>query len=241
MVCGHNEYWSRPMRTAVTSYLDDGGRVICLSGNTLYWRVSIGEDEAIESRKTSLAGGEWLQPEEWGERWHSDDGLPGGTWALLGEPAHEVLGLEMQGMIDDGAPAAFAAYTVTEPGHFLLHEPERVPLTETGTFGEVTLNGPKASGYEMDAAPATVGVAANPPGLVVIASAFGQRLIEPAGQDPGHGADFIYWARPGGGQVVNAGSIGFTGALAADLAVGALMRNVLAHFGVPRGVGAPPR
>jgi hypothetical protein len=241
MICGHNEYWSRRMRTAVTSYLDAGGRVIGLSGNTLYWRVSVGEDGAVESRKTSLPGGEWLPPEEWGERWHSDDGLPGGSWALLGEPAHEVLGLEMQGMIDDGAPAAFAAYTVTEPGHFLLHAPEEVPLTGAGTFGEVTFNGPKASGYEMDAAPATVGAAANPPGLVVIASALDQRLIEPAGQDPDHGADFIYWDRPGGGEVVNAGSIGFTGALAADPGAGALMRNVLAHFGVPRRAGTSSR
>lgn len=234
MICGHNEYWSRPMRAAVANYLDAGGRVIGLSGNTLYWRVSIGEDGVIESRKTSRAGGEWLRPQEWGERWHSDDGLPGGTWALLGEPAHEVLGLEMQGMIDDGAPSAFAAYTVTEPGHFLLHSPEEVPLTAGGTFGEVTLNGPRASGYEMDAAPATVGIAVNPPGLVVIASALRQPLIEPAGLDPDRGADFIYWARPGGGQVVNAGSIAFTGALAADPGAGALMRNVLAHFGVPR-------
>lgn len=234
MICGHNEYWSHQMRTAVASYLQAGGRVIGLSGNTLYWRVSIGTDGCVESRKTSQPGGEWLPPEEWGERWHAEDGQPGGTWALLGEPAHEVLGLEMQGMIDDGAPAAFAAYTVTDPGHFLLHTPEEVPLSGAGTFGEANLNGPKASGYEMDAAPATVGAAANPPGLVVIASALRQRLIEPAGCDPDHGADFIYWDRPDGGQVVNAGSIGFTGALAADPGAGALMRNVLAHFGVPR-------
>ncbi|MGH3275681.1 MAG: N,N-dimethylformamidase beta subunit family domain-containing protein [Streptosporangiaceae bacterium] len=232
MICGHNEYWSHEMRAAVAAYLDRGGRVIGLSGNTLYWRVSIGAEGSIESRKTSRDGGEWLPPDEWGERWHSDDRLPGGTWALIGEPAHEVLGLEMQGMIDDGTPAAFAAYTVTQPDHFLLHSPEEVPLTAAGTFGEINLNGPKASGYEMDAAPATVGVAANPPGMVVIASALGQRLIEPAGPDPDHGADFVYWARPGGGEVVNAGSIAFTGSLAVDQGSSTLMRNVLAHFGV---------
>ncbi|HVA88690.1 MAG TPA: N,N-dimethylformamidase beta subunit family domain-containing protein, partial [Chloroflexota bacterium] len=238
LICGHNEYWSDAMRDGVRAYLDAGGRVLCMSGNTLYWRVSFDEDLMVmESRKTSgTEDGEWLPPSQWGERWHSTDGRPGGTWHLLGQPSHEVIGLSMQGMIDDGTPTAFAAFQVEAPSHFLFHEPESVPLTAQGTIGERNLNGPKASGYEMDATPQTVGILAEPiPGMVTLAGARGQFSIEYAGADPFHGADLIYWERPGGGQVVNAGSIGFSGALAVDPGVRALIRNVLAHFGVPHG------
>jgi N,N-dimethylformamidase len=46
------------------------------------------------------------------------------------------------------------------------------------------------------------------------------------------GADMIYWERPGGGRVFNAGSIGAGWALNADSRFEKLLRNVLAHFGV---------
>ncbi len=239
MICGHSEYWTSAMREGVESYLQGGGRVLCLSGNTLYWRVSSGGDgRTLESRKTSQAGGEWLPPTEWGERWHSDDGMPGGAWALIGAPSRHVLGLDMQGMIDDGAPASFSAFRVIAPDHFLLTQPERVPVSRFGTIGELCLNGPKASGYEMDATPPVVGTGTLPEGMEVLASATGQDLIEPAGPVPDHGGDIVYWRRPGGGEVVNAGSIAVSGALAVDPGIGTLVRNVLAHFGVERAACA---
>jgi hypothetical protein len=233
MICGHSEYWTWAMRDAVRSHLDHGGRVLSMSGNTLYWRVSTDEERvALEARKVSAAGGEWLPPEEWGERWHSDDGRAGGTWSLLGEPTHEVLGLDMQGMIDDGSGACFAPFRVLAPDHFLMTTPEGVPVTERGTIGERCLNGPMASGYEVDAAPSTVGTGPLPPGMEVLASAVGQHLIEPAGRVGDQGADIVYWRRPGGGEVVNLGSIAVSGALAVDPGIAALVRNALAHFGV---------
>ncbi len=240
LICGHNEYWSDAMRSGVLHYLRAGGRVLCLSGNTLFWRVSLdGERGVLECRKTSSSeDGEWLPRSEWGERWHSADGQPGGTWSLVGQPTEQVLDLTMQGMIDDGTPAAFAAYQVLQPDHFLFHEPDPVPITDGGTIGEQSLNGPKASGYEMDATPQSVGMTHEPmAGMITLASALGQHIIEYAGVDPYHGADLIYWERPDGGQIVNAGSIGFSGALAVDAGVQVFIRNVLAHFGVPNPRG----
>ena len=46
------------------------------------------------------------------------------------------------------------------------------------------------------------------------------------------GGDIPYWDRPAGGRVFNAGSIGFTGALAVDPGVQQLVRNALFHFGI---------
>jgi hypothetical protein len=137
-------------------------------------------------------------------------------------------------MVDDGTPAAFVPFHVEQPSHFLFHEPESVPLTPHGTIGEQGVNGPKASGYEMDATPQHVGLLSTPtPGLVTLASATGQYSIDWAGMDPYRGADLVYWERPKGGRVVNAGSIAFSGSLAVDPGVQAFVRNVLAHFGVP--------
>jgi hypothetical protein len=243
LICGHNEYWSDAMRDGVLGYLDSGGHVLCMSGNSLYWRVSFDDEMSVmECRKTvESVDDRWLSPFQWGERWHGTDGLPGGTWQLVGQPTHDVIGLTMQGMVDDGTPTAFAAFHVEEPSHFLFHEPEHVPVTAAGTIGELSLNGPKASGYEMDATPQVVGIVSAPtPGLVTLAGARDQWSIEYAGADRRHGADLIYWQRPAGGQVVNAGSIGFSGALAVDPGVRALMRNVLAHFGVRRGPDGKP-
>lgn len=228
VICGHSEYWSDAMRSAVEQYLAHGGRVICLSGNTLYWRVSFGGACGwMESRKLSLtAEGEWLPPDEWGERWHSNRAGAGGPWELLDQPASALLGLDMQGMIDDGAPEAFSPFEVVEPSHRLFRHPWEVPISNAGTIGEMSLNGPKASGYEMDA------LRRDPaPGMKLLARATGQRLLESAGS-PHRGADIVYWKRPAGGEVFAAGSVGFSGALLVDEGVRMLMRNVLNLFGL---------
>jgi N,N-dimethylformamidase len=48
------------------------------------------------------------------------------------------------------------------------------------------------------------------------------------------GGELIYWERPEGGRVFNAGSIGAGWALVADPKFQGLLSNVLAHFGVSR-------
>jgi N,N-dimethylformamidase len=237
LICGHSEYWTDTMRDGLLAYLRSGGRVLSLSGDTMSQRISWNEDQTVlEARKcVPRDDPRWLPPARWGERWHSDGSGPGGTFRSVGRPSYEVLGLSTQGMIDDGTPTSFAPLQVLRPDHFLFNRPERVPITPSGTIGERGLNGPRASGYEFDASPQTIGLTLEPmPGAVTLASALGQRNIEWIGNDPYHGADVIYWERPDGGQVVNAGSIAMTGALAVDPGVQALVRNALHHFGVAR-------
>lgn len=237
LIPGHSEYWSDTMRDALLSYLRAGGRALVLSGDTMSQRITFNDDlSVLESRKIVTTDDErWLPPSRWGERWHSDDQRPGGRFRSIGRPPYQVTGLTTQGMIDDGTPSSFAPFTVVNPGHFLFHRPERVPLSPQGTIGEHCLNGPKASGYEFDASPETVGLTADPmPGVVKLASAIGQRNLEWIGTNPSHGGDITYWERPDGGTVVHAGSIAVTGALAVDDGLQVLIRNVLHHFGIPR-------
>jgi hypothetical protein len=234
IICGHSEYWTDRMRAGLEAYLNRGGRVLSMSGNTLYWRASYDpETGVIESRKT--ANGEetrWLAPRWWGERIHSD-GQPGGTWQAVGEPGYLLLGLDYQGMIDDGTPTSFAPFTVVNPEHFLFQVPEVVPLGPERRLGGRSLNGTSASGYEFDATPDHLGLKRAPlDGLTVLASALDQLNIEGDGHDHLHGGDVIHWLRPGGGEIVSVGSIAFTGALAVDDASAVFVRNVLNHFGI---------
>ena len=240
MIAGHSEYWSNTQREAVDGYLRAGGRVVSLSGNTLCWRTSFNPELTIlESRKAVRSDDHrWLPPSSWGERWHGDDGEAGGSFVLLDLPGWAVLGLDTQGMIDDGTPTAFSPLDIFSPEHPLFHHPEEVPIGEAGRIGERGLNGPRASGYEFDATPERVGLRSDPlPGLVVLASATGQRNIEWSGVERHHGCDVVYWERPQGGRVFNAASIGITGSLIVDPGLRTLLRNVMAHFGVSRQVG----
>ena len=53
------------------------------------------------------------------------------------------------------------------------------------------------------------------------------------------GGEMIYWERADGGRVFNAGSIGSGWVLSADPRWAAVMRNVLAHFGVEKKAARP--
>ncbi|MGC5053604.1 N,N-dimethylformamidase beta subunit family domain-containing protein [Micromonospora sp. DT48] len=240
MIVGHNEYWTQDMRDNVEAYLRGGGNVVCLSGNTAFWRVSYDrQTKVIETRKTTHPGEgtgvAWLPPDEWGERWHTD-GRPGGKWSHLGQPPSELLGLETLGWIDSGDRTAFAPFTVTAPDHFLFHEPQLVPTEPGNLIGTRSHDGPAVSGYEVDGLPEVQGMPTpGPEGLTVLAHAdHGPRFVAHWGADPGHGADLIYWERRTGGRVFNAGSTNYPGALAIDAGLQALTRNVLHHMGVSR-------
>jgi len=39
IIAGHSEYWSWEMRQALKKFLDSGGRLINLSGNTMWWQI----------------------------------------------------------------------------------------------------------------------------------------------------------------------------------------------------------
>ena len=243
VIVGHSEYWTEEARQGVLDYLDRGGRVLSLSGDTLSVRVTIDKArQVMECRKIVFDDDRrWLVPAMWGESWHSHDRKAGGTLRRLGKPAWEVLGMSFKGMIDDGTPTSFAAYQVLQPDHFLMRDPHPVVADADGMIGKLSLNGLSGvSGYEFDANPDRTRLGPGPlPGVTTLASATGQRNIEWLGERD-HGADLIYWERPSGGIVVNFGSIASAGALAVDEGFANVVRNTFAHFGVARTSGEMP-
>ena len=253
---GHSEYWSLPMLKGLEAFLRGGGNLVVLSGNSLFWRVSFDPSGTVmECRKVDAPGDQML-PSERGESWHSQDGLRGGLLRDCGHPGWRYVGLETLGWNNQGNPKNFGPYEAVSTDHFLFHRPEETGLQPGERFGQGaggTL--PLANGHEFDLrlstlaalqelpAPPGAVMPQDPPGIVPLAngiipwkeggSAF-DYFFRPIHPRTDQGGEMIYWERPEGGRVFNAGSIGSGWALASDPKFQSLFRNVLAHFGVPR-------
>lgn len=256
LVVGHNEYWSLPMYRGLETYLRGGGNLTVLSGNTMFWRVSFDEDcTVMECRKADYAG-EQVPAARRGEAWHSQDGLRGGLLRECGFPGWRVIGLDILGFNNQSNPKNFGPYIVEDADHFLFTKPEASGLKKGDKFGWAGEGRmPMANGHEIDIRPSTFAalqqqptpdgavLPTDPAGMVRIANGiipwkeggaafdYFSRPIKPKTDQ---GGEMIYWERADGGRVFNAGSIGSGWVLHADPRWAAVMRNVLAHFGVVR-------
>ena len=254
IINGHSEYWSIPMYEGLRKYLGQGGNVIVLSGNSVFWRVSFNEDCSIlECRKVD-APGDQVPPSRRGECWHSQDGLRGGLLRECGYPGWKLIGLETLGWNNQSNPEQFGPYIVERPDHFLFQKPMPCGLKKGDAVGQGPKGAlPRGNGHEIDVRlstlaelqqdplPAGATMPADPEGITRIANgiipwskggaAFDYffRSVKPKTDQ---GGEMIYWERPEGGKVFNAGSIGAGWALAADPKFQRLMKNVLSHFGV---------
>ena len=191
-----------------------------------------------------------------GEAWHSHDGLRGGMLRECGWPGVDLIALDCLGFNSPAAPEQFGPYVVEDAAHFLFKRPEDLGLKPGDQIGSAGDGIRLANAHEFDIRPSTFArlqeqpslpggvVPADPPGLTLLAngqvywkkggSAFDYffRKISP---QTDQGGEMIYWERPGGGRVFNAGAIGSGWVLSVDPKMSALLRNVLAHFGVTRG------
>jgi hypothetical protein len=258
IIAGHSEYWSIPAYNGVKSYLQRKGRLIVLSGNTMYWRVSFSPDGTVmECRKVDGAGADILGLENGshrGEAWHSDDGLRGGLMRECGFPGWQLTGLETFGILGfqgqpvaPAAPAgdqAFGTFYVSNPNHFLF---QGTGVTANRAFAQYTL------GHETDVRvttlqtlrtmagnplpPAGAAFPVEPPGITTLAVGHNATIccypydyfLDTVNVDPV--AELIYWQRPDGGRVFNGGAIGNGVALYyKDPIFTGLMKNVLANF-----------
>jgi len=253
---GHSEYWSLPMLEGLRGYLARGGNLVILSGNSLFWRVSFDPAGTVmECRKVDAPGDQML-PRERGECWHSQDGLRGGLLRDCGHPGWHYTGLETLGWNNQANPKNFGPWIAGATDHFLFRQPEDTGIRTGDRFGEGPGGGvPLANGHEFDLRLSTLAALQeqpSPPGGVLPEDPAGitpmangiipwreggaafDYFFRPIRPRTDQGGEMIYWERPEGGRVFNSGSIGSGWALASDPRYQTLMRNVLAHFGVPR-------
>ena len=252
VINGHSEYWSTPAYEAVERFLDRGGNLLVLSGNTMFWRVSFSPDrQVMECRKFERHVGASKRA-QLGEVWHSYDGQRGGLMREAGLPAWKLVGLECLGWWSMGT-GYFGVYSPQVPDHFLWHRPEEVGLKAGESFGHAAdMREPRAVGHEADvrlptirrmqtaATPEGAAFPDEPAGITTLAlglreskegAAFDYFGRPTAAVDKLYG-EMIYWERPSGGRVFNAGAIGAGWALSVDPKLQTLMRNVLHHFGI---------
>ena len=257
MINGHNEYWSLPMYRGLEDYLGNDGRLIVLSGNTMFWRVSFDPGETVMECRKVDAPGLQVPSGKRGEAWHSQDGLRGGLLRECGHPGWRLIGLETLGWNNQSKPENFGPFVAETTDHPFFHTPEATGLKPGDRFGwagEGVV--PMANGHEFDVRLSTLAaiqeqpipdgappVPADPPGIVRLAngiipwahggSAF-DYYFRPIKPKSDQGGEMIDWTRPAGGRVFNAGTIGAGWTLDADPRWAALLRNVLDHFGVKR-------
>lgn len=257
-VVGHSEYWSFEAMEHVKRFLDRGGNLIALSGNTAFWRVSFNDDASVIECRKGDAPGTQVRADRRGEMWHSHDGRRGGMSRECGFPAWRLFGLEYCSLMGVGTPGV-GPYKVRSPDHFLFRRPNDLRLDEgdslAGAPGRAL---PQPIGHEADVRVSTLAKflvepvpegavlpADDPDGITVLADGFAdiekvpfawdyfQRPL-PLGKGPrlNVAAEMIYWERPGGGRVFHAGSINAGSTLSLDEKWTGLMHNVLNHFGV---------
>lgn len=256
LVVGHNEYWTRGTYDRMENYLTQGGHLAVLSGNSLGWRVSFNEDHTVmECRKVDCPGNQ-MASERRGEAYHSHDGQRGGPARECGMPGVNLIGLDIIGWNNQANPKNFGPYVVDDESHFLYQTPEKTGLKtgeHFGWAGEGLM--PMANGHEMDIRPSTFAAIQEQPtpeGAVIPPDGQGMARIANGilpwkeGGKPmdyffrqvtpktDQGAEMIYWERPDGGRVFNAGAIGSGWLLNFDQKWATLFRNVLSHFGVER-------
>lgn len=242
VINGHSEYWSAEAYTTLDSYLCAGGRLVVLSGNTMFWRVSFdAAREIMECRKLPRSVGGFTD-DLVGELYHSHDSARGGLMRECGYPAWRVIGLECVGY--DGS---VGSYLVQAPQHPFFQGPELLSLSQGQDLG----SGAVFHEYDVTLSEIPVkipGPSYNPaplPGSAPLALA--QAFIDPLGLgtyfdyranvitqvNPAEvRSEIIDWQRGTGGRVFAAGAIALGSKLSADPQLSALLRNVLHHFGV---------
>jgi N,N-dimethylformamidase len=254
----HHEYWSEQMIDATQEHLCDGGRLMYLAGNGMYWVTQHDPDTGagIEIRRAGPSTRTWET--EPGEEHLSATGELGGIWRFRGRAPQTWLGVGFtsQGL---GAGRPYErkpdSYDARAAWVFEGVDPDK-PI---GDFPSL-VNGYGAAGLEIDRCDPELGT---PRRTLWLASATGfsdsyQHAVEEVplstslqggSVEPRVRADMTLLEYPNGGAVFSTGSIGWSACLSYDgydNDVSRVTRNVLDRFAsdvtsVLDGAAARPR
>jgi N,N-dimethylformamidase len=242
----HPEYYSEQMLDALTSYLQNGGRLMYLGGNGFYWITSMTLElpHIIEIRR-------WGGTESWlaepGEYYHSNTAELGGLWRHRGRVPQRMVGVGFtaQGWHEELPQCAPGRPYRRNPDSF---DPRASFIFEgvgsdelIGDFESLALvRG--AAGDELDRFDPLLGTPSHALCLAT-ATGFGKEylhvveeiLIEQQTRtpDPFVRSDMVYFEYPNGGAVFSVGSISWFGSLSYNgyqNNVSKITENVLRRF-----------
>jgi N,N-dimethylformamidase len=230
IVGSHPEYWTGKMLDALDGYLQNGGRVLYLGGNGLFWVTSIDRERPwlAEVRKSGDWYDWWAIPEE-GQLQHSTSLEPGGLWLRRARPPRRLLGVEMAAncFVEAKGRWGFRRLPASrEPRYAWVFD--GVDEEVVGDFG---LNLGSAAAYEMDAVLEWDWPDGEEP--VVLARATHEEFV-PLDRIPVPvGSDVALRTISGGGAVFAAGSVTWTGSLSwnnYDNNISRITANVIRRF-----------
>jgi N,N-dimethylformamidase len=254
----HHEYWTSAMMDALASYLDQGGRLMYLGGNSFYGVASVDphRPHAVEVRRW---GASWPFEMPPGERHHSMTGEPGGIWRNRGRGPHALVGMGTAGAgFDRGSPYQRMPDSFDARVAFIF-----AGLTDEELIGNVPSLQVRwgAAGYEFDRVDTELG---SPHTTLLLASSIhfneshesmlddqlwfmqgreGANVSDPQVAGKPHRfarSDLAYLEYPAGGAVFSAGAICWCACLSAHAYsnnVARITENVLRRFaGTPEGV-----
>ncbi len=247
IINGHSEYWSEQAYAVVQNHLNNGGQLIVMSGNTMFWRVSFDSDLTImEGRKYPDWVTEWggSSATHIGEAWHSQDWERGGLLRECGNPMWPLTGMECVGYDDE------SNYNVTNPTHSLFTEPINLGLSLGDPLGiaqgqnlnagcvvheyDVTIGSlpsPTTPTCGTDPGPATPDVLAN---CKSSGGEYVDYFMNQLSASDSILSEISYWERPAGGTIFSVGAIAAGQGLVFDPKMLMLMMNVLANFSISR-------
>ncbi|HEY0278886.1 MAG TPA: N,N-dimethylformamidase beta subunit family domain-containing protein [Solirubrobacterales bacterium] len=233
----HPEYPSEQMLDAYEAYVGDGGRLMYMGGNGMYWVTGYDPDDpqVIEIRR-------WGGTQAWcaapGEYHLSFTGRLGGPWRFSGRAPQKTFGV---GFVAAGPPSSGAGYLpVAAEGSPVAWALAGVEESDFGRYGTMGA----AAGTEIDAVDPLLGT---PEETQVIATSAGHsdnmlearenfnmtsRILGGA-RNPKVHSDIVIVPRENGGAVFSTGSISFSGSLSHDgwdNDVSRLLGNVFDRF-----------
>ena len=238
----HHEYWSLEMILATQNYLREGGRLMYLAGNGMYWVTQHDPEHGngIEIRRVGPSTRTWdAQP---GEAHLSATGELGGLWRYRGHSPQSWLGVGFTAQgVGEGRPYQRQPGSFDERGAWVFEGVGDDDLI--GDFPSL-VNGYGAAGFEVDRVDHALG---SPHRTLVLATASNfsdsyQHVSEEIlASDSSQGgtvnpfvkADMVLLDYPNGGAVFSPASITWSACLSHnnyDNNVSRITRNVLDRF-----------
>ena len=230
VLSGHSEYWSREMRAELERFLARGGKLISLSGNTMWWSVRF-EETPLGVQMISCKG------------WDNDPvcqrdnpDLFTGYWRDMGEPETRVLGASFRygGYVDSNgfypASEGYGGYFAERSIHWFWAGSGVLSGDHVGQAAGI-------AGYEADAPPLifnNYGVPIVDPDAVDLPEGIELLATTPAATSnwEGNGAIIYFTYGDNGGEVFNCGSVDCSEGLVTDPVWRKAMLNVFARFDV---------
>lgn len=228
VIGGHSEYWSRTERTAIQHFVDRGGRIIVLGGNTCWWQVRFEDGGKTmvcykSANRDPLYG---IDNSVVTENWGRDP---------INEPENSLIGVSFEhgGYVNHDSVLLGINGS---GGYTVFHSDDWIFRGTNVRDGDIFGHASAIVGYEVDGAlyywgrdsmMALIGADRTPRNFRILG-------LSPAASESGGttgAATMGYYIMPNGGAVFNAATINWSDGLAmGDTTVEWVTRNVMRRF-----------